>query len=62
MDGSRLEVSKLKKEISGLLKNKNETMVDLDTARKLISEQMEKIKKLEAEVKRLSKSSNQKKT
>ena len=62
MDGSRLEVSKLKKEISGLLKNKNETMVDLDTTRKLISEQMEKIKKLEAEVKRLSKSSNQKKT
>ena len=54
LDETQLDISKLKNEISSLLKEKNDTMTDLNNARKLIIEQMEKIKELDVEVKRLS--------
>ena len=65
LEGTKLEISKLKTEVSRLGKSKNDVTADLEKARKLITEQMQKIERLEAEVKQLSppaKSSKQKGT
>jgi uncharacterized protein (DUF3084 family) len=53
-DSLQLEFSKIKTEISSLIGDKHNTKILLEQAKKLIAEQMEQIKNLEAEVKRLS--------
>ena len=54
LDKTRAETARLKAEINKLVKDKTETSAELKEATKLISEQMQRIEKLEAEVKRLS--------
>ncbi|HLG40157.1 MAG TPA: hypothetical protein VI461_10835 [Chitinophagaceae bacterium] len=54
LDSVRIEIAKSKNEIRTMLKDKNETTTILNEAKRLISEQMDKIKELETEVKRLS--------
>jgi chromosome segregation ATPase len=63
LDSIRHDLVKSRAGIQGLLKDKANAKADLDAAKKMIAEQMEQIKKLDAEVKRLShKSSKQKGT
>ena len=54
LDSLRRELNKSKADVRNQVKDKTQTKADLDAARKLIAEQMEQIKKLDAEVKRLS--------
>lgn len=53
-DSIRIEVAKSKTQINNLQKEKKETTTILIDAKKLISEQTNKINQLEAEIKKLS--------